>query len=101
MVLLIVGCLVDTISAILVLAPLLLPIAKSYGIDPVHLGVIMIINLEIGLLTPPMGLNLLVASAAFKEPFLLVVRSVLPFIVLMLLALLLITYIPALSLAFV
>lgn len=99
--LLIVGCLVDTVSAILILAPLLVPIAQSYGIDPIHLGIVMIINLEIGLLTPPMGLNLLVASGTFKEPFALVVRSVLPFIALMLFVLILITYIPALSLALI
>lgn len=96
--LILVGCLVDTISAILILAPLLMPIAQSYGIDPVHLGIIMIINLEIGLLTPPMGLNLLVASGTFKEPFSLVMRSVMPFIGLMFLVLLLITFVPSLSL---
>ncbi len=99
--LLLVGCLMDTISALLILGPLIAPIAASYGIHPVHLGIMMVLNLEIGLLTPPMGLNLLVASTTFKEPFTRVVKSVLPFIGLMLLVLLLISFVPQLSLFFV
>jgi len=65
--LLLVGCLFDVISAILILAPLLLVPAVAYGIDPIHFGIIMVINLEIGFLTPPLGLNLIVAMTAFKE----------------------------------
>ncbi len=99
--LLAVGAVMDTISALLILGPMLLPIAESFGIHPVHLGIIMVLNLEIGLLTPPMGINLLVASTAFKEKFGLAVRSVLPFIGLMLLVLLAVSFIPALSLMLV
>ena len=95
--LLVVGCFVDIISAILMLAPILLPIAESYGIDPIHFGIIMIVNLEIGYVTPPMGLNLIIATTAFKEKFLLICRSVLPFIALMLLVLVLVIWFPWLS----
>ena len=82
--LLVVGCLMDVGSAILIFAPLLMPIAKGAGIDPVHLGIIMTANLEIGYLTPPVGLNLIVAMAAFRENFAFICRAVLPFIALML-----------------
>ncbi|MGB1215696.1 MAG: TRAP transporter large permease [Pikeienuella sp.] len=96
--LLAVGCLMDMASAILVLAPLLKQMAAVYGVDPVHLGVIMTVNLEIGLLTPPVGLNLIIAMTAFREPFGLIVRGVLPFIAIMLVGLLVLSFIPALSL---
>ncbi len=96
--LLIIGCLIDIGSAILMLAPLLLPIAMAYGIDPVHFGIIMVVNLEIGYLTPPIGLNLIVAMTAFKEPFLLICRAVVPFILLMLLVLAAVVWFPQLSL---
>jgi C4-dicarboxylate transporter DctM subunit len=99
--LLIVGCLFDVISAILILAPLLLIPAMAYGIDPVHFGIIMVINLEIGFLTPPLGLNLIVAMTAFRENFLTICRAVLPFIALILFVLLLVTFIPDLALMFV
>jgi len=99
--LLLVGCLFDVISAILILAPLLLIPAQSYGIDPIHLGVIMVINLEIGFLTPPLGLNLIVAMTAFKENYLEICKAVIPFVLLILMVLLLVTYIPALALFFV
>lgn len=95
--LLIVGCFVDTMSAIVILAPLLLPMAESYGIDPIHFGIIMVINLEIGLLTPPMGLNLIVAMTAFKASFGTVARGALPFIGLMMMVLMVITFVPAIS----
>ena len=97
--LLLVGCLIDVISAILLLGPILFVAAQAYGISPVHFGIIMIINLEIGLLTPPIGLNLLVAMTAFKQKFSLICRSVLPFIAIMIAVLLLITFVPALSLS--
>ena len=96
--LLIIGCLMEIISAILIMAPILLPVALAYGIDPVHLGIIMVINLEIGLLTPPVGINLVVATSAFKESFLKVTKAVVPFIILMLGVLALVSYVPALSL---
>ncbi|MFP6773587.1 MAG: TRAP transporter large permease subunit [Alphaproteobacteria bacterium] len=95
--LLIVGCFIDIVSAILMLAPILLPIAQSYGIDPIHFGIIMVINLEIGFITPPMGLNLIIAMTAFKENFLLICRSVLPFIAMMLLVLILVSWFPWIS----
>ncbi len=96
--LLAVGCLVDIISAILMLAPLLLPVAMAYGIDPIHFGIIMVVNLEIGYITPPIGLNLIVAMSAFREKFLLICRSVVPFILLMVLVLVAVTWMPGLSL---
>lgn len=96
--LLAIGCLIDIGSAILMLAPILLPVAMAYGIDPIHFGIIMVVNLEIGFLTPPIGLNLIVAMTAFKEPFLLICKAVLPFIALMLLVLAAVTWFPSLSL---
>lgn len=95
--LLLVSCFIDIVSAILMLAPILLPIAMAYGIDPIHFGIIMVVNLEIGFITPPMGLNLIIAMTAFKENFLLICRSVLPFIVMMLLVLILISWFPVIS----
>jgi C4-dicarboxylate transporter DctM subunit len=92
--LLIVGCLFDVISAILILAPLLLIPAMAYGVDPIHFGIIMVINLEIGFLTPPLGLNLIVAMTAFRENFLEICRAVLPFVGLILMVLLIVTYVP-------
>lgn len=82
--LLAVGMLMTIDAAILVLAPLLVPLALAYGYDPVFFGIVMILNLEIGYLTPPVGLNLLVAMGAFKQPFGLLCRAALPFIVIML-----------------
>lgn len=99
--LLVVGCIMDIGSAILVLAPLLTPIAASIGMDKVHFGVMMIANLEIGYLTPPVGLNLFVAMAAFKEPFTVIVRAVIPFIVIMLVWLVIVASWPPLTLYFV
>lgn len=97
--LLIVGCVMDMVSAILILAPVLLALGRVYGIDPVHLGIIMTVNLEIGLLTPPVGINLIVAMTAFREKFSLITRGVLPFIALMIIGLLIVSFVPALSLA--
>ena len=96
--LLVVGCLIDIGSAILMLSGILLPVAMAYGIDPIHFGIIMVVNLEIGFITPPVGLNLIVAMTAFKEDFLLICRAVLPFISLMLAVLILVVFIPELSL---
>lgn len=97
-ILLLAGCVMDVGSAIVILAPLLMPLALVYGVDPVHFGIVMTVNLEIGYITPPVGLNLFVAIAAFKASFSEVCRSVLPFIGVMLLGLVLITAVPALSL---
>lgn len=99
--LLIVGCLMTTGEAILILAPLLAPVAASYGYDKVLFGLIMILNLEIGYLTPPVGLNLIVAMSAFKQPFGLLARAALPFIVLMLLSLVIVIWQPWIAMYFV
>lgn len=96
--LLIVGCLMDIFSAIIVVVPLITPIAAAFGIDPIHLGIIFLANLEIGYLTPPVGINLFISSLKFQKSIVRLYVSVLPFIILLILALLLITYIPELSL---
>ena len=96
-----VGALMDSISAILIIAPLLAPVAIQLGIDPVHLGVVFIVNLEIGYLTPPIGINLFVASLAFKESMGEVIRGVVPFILLMMVGLGVVTYIPTVSMGLV
>lgn len=94
LVLLIMGCFMDTASAITIASPLLKPVADAYGIGVTHLGIIMILNLEIGILTPPLGLNLIVAMTAFREKFGFVCRAVIPFVALMILCLLLVTFQP-------
>jgi C4-dicarboxylate transporter DctM subunit len=99
--LLIVGCLMTTGEAILILAPLLAPVAASYGYDKVLFGLIMILNLEIGYLTPPVGLNLIVAMSAFKQPFALLARAALPFIALMLISLVIVIWQPWIAMYFV
>lgn len=96
--LLLVGCVMDMFSAIMVLGPILQTVAAGYGIDPVHLGIIMTVNLEIGLLTPPVGIHLFIAMTAFREDFWTIVRGVLPFIAVMLVGLLVISFVPFLSL---
>ncbi len=96
--LLVVGCLFDVISAILILAPLLLIPAMAYGIDPIHFGIIMVINLEIGFLTPPLGLNLIVAMTAFRARFGEICLAVLPFISIILFVLMIVTYVPVTAL---
>jgi C4-dicarboxylate transporter DctM subunit len=92
--LLIVGCLMDSNSAILVLAPLLAPAAAAYGYDKVLFGIIMVLNLEIGFLTPPVGLNLIVAMSAFKQSFGLLCRAAVPFILLMMMCLAIVIWQP-------
>jgi tripartite ATP-independent transporter DctM subunit len=97
LILLVVGCLMDIFSAIMVVLPLIIPLGQLYGIDPVHLGVIFIVNLEAGFLTPPVGMNLFLASYRFKKPFAEICRYVLPFLAVRLVVVLLVTYIPTLS----
>ena len=92
-----VGMLMDIFSAIVVVVPLIVPIALGFGVDPYHLGVVFLLNLEIGYLTPPVGLNLFIASFRFNKPITQLYRSVLPFIGLLGLALIIVTYIPSLS----
>ena len=96
--LLIVGCLLDPGSAILVLTPLLAPIAAALGVDLVHFGVIMTVNLAIGMFTPPFGLNIFVAQALFKAPLKSIYPGLVPFIVINVFALVIVTYVPELSL---
>ncbi len=96
--LLIVGSLMDIFSAIIVVVPLILPIANEFGINPVHLGIIFLTNLEIGYCTPPVGLNLFISSFRFKKPVMTLYKSALPFIGIMLVALMIITYWEGLSL---
>jgi C4-dicarboxylate transporter DctM subunit len=93
-----IGCIMDIGSAILILAPVLQPLAAAQGIDPVHFGIIAVVNLEIGYLTPPLGLNLIVAMTVFREGFWTICRAVLPFVGLMLFGLLIVAFVPELSL---
>ena len=97
--LLVVGCMLDIFSALVVVVPLILPIAAAYGVHPVHLGILFLTNLEIGYSTPPVGLNLFIASLRFDKSLLELARASLPFVLLLVLCLLLITYVPYLSLA--
>jgi tripartite ATP-independent transporter DctM subunit len=97
--LLVVGCLMEIYPAIVVEVPLLVPLGLAYGIDPVRLGIIFLANMELGYLTPPVGLNLLMSSYRFKKPVPEVLRSVLPVVAVLTLGVLLITYIPALTTA--
>lgn len=100
-ILLIAGCFMETSSAILIIAPILLPIAMELGIDPIHLGIIMVMNLEIGMITPPLGLNLFVASGLSGMSVLRVAKAALPSAAVLLVALLIVTYVPQISLALV
>lgn len=99
--LLVLGMLLEGYPAIVVLTPLLLPVALEYGIDPLHFGIIFLANLQIGLFLPPLGMNLFIAALRFERPIGEVIRSVVPFFLLLLAAVLLITYLPWLSLALV
>ena len=98
-VLLVAGAFMEPSAIILILAPILFPIASKLGIDPIHLGILLVVNLEIGLITPPVGLNLFVTSAVTGMPLGATVRAAMPWLVLLLLFLILITYVPAISLA--
>jgi C4-dicarboxylate transporter DctM subunit len=93
-----VGCIMDIFSAIIVVVPILVPIAAQFGVDPIHLCIIFLVNLEIGFIHPPLGINLLIASARFKKPIGEMVIATIPFLLLLLFALLVITYWPWLSL---
>ncbi len=99
--LLVAGCLMDIFSAIVIIVPLIIPLGELFGIHPVHLGIIFLANLELGYLTPPVGLNLFLASYRFEEPLVKVYRNVVPFFLVLLATVLLITYVPWFSLAFV
>lgn len=96
--LIVVGALMDIYSAILVIVPLIVPMAAVYGIDPVHLGIVFLANMELGYLMPPMGENLFLSAYRFDQPLTRIYRSTLPYVVILLIAVLLITYVPALTL---
>jgi C4-dicarboxylate transporter, DctM subunit len=96
--LLLVGCMMDIFSATVVVAPLIIPLGLAYGIDPVHLGIIFVANLELGYLTPPVGMNLFLSSYRFDRPLGEVMRSVLPLLAIFAIGVLLITYVPWLTL---
>ena len=95
------GAFLDIFSAIVIMVPLLLPVAVGYDIHPVHLGIIFLANMQIGYFTPPVGMNLFIASYRFKKPLLELYSATWPFMLVLLVALLLITYIPALSLGLI
>jgi C4-dicarboxylate transporter, DctM subunit len=96
--LLIVGCLMDIFSAIIVVVPLILPIAEQFGVNPLHLAIVFLTNLEIGYITPPVGINLFISSFRFNKPVLELYRASIPYLILMMIALIIITYIPWLTL---
>lgn len=96
--LLVVGCLMDIFSAIVVVVPLIVPMAAVFGVNPIHLGIIFLANLELGYLTPPVGMNLFLASYRFEKPLTLVYRMALPFLGILIVGVLLITYVPSLTL---
>jgi tripartite ATP-independent transporter DctM subunit len=96
--LLLLGAMLDIFSALVIMVPLLLPVAVGYGIHPVHLGIIFLANMQIGYFTPPVGMNLFIASYRFKKPLTELYAATLPFLLVLLVALLLITYFPQLSL---
>jgi C4-dicarboxylate transporter, DctM subunit len=95
--LLLVGCLMDVYSAIVVVVPLIVPIGMAFGIDPIHLGIIFLANLELGYLTPPVGMNLFISSYRFRKPLVEVYRASLPMLLVLLIGVLAITYIPVLT----
>lgn len=96
--LLIVGASMDIFSACVVIVPIIVPIAKKYGVDPVHLGIIFLANMELGFITPPVGMSLFISSLKFKKSYPVTIKSILPFFVISIIGLLLITYIPEISL---
>jgi tripartite ATP-independent transporter DctM subunit len=99
--LLVVGCLMDIFSALIIVVPLITPVASAYGINPIHLGIIFLANLQIGALTPPVGMSLFISSLRFERPMSKVVSASLPFIIVLLFVLVIITYVPWFSLALV
>jgi tripartite ATP-independent transporter DctM subunit len=92
------GAMLDIFSALVIMVPLLLPVAVGYGIHPMHLGIIFLANMQVGYFTPPVGMNLFIASYRFKKPLLELYSATLPFMLILLVALAMITYIPVLSL---
>ncbi|MEZ5565798.1 MAG: TRAP transporter large permease [Gammaproteobacteria bacterium] len=97
--LMLIGCILHIYSALVLIVPLILPVASRYGVDPVHLGIIFVATMELGYLLPPIGLNLYISSFRFRRPVLEVCMATLPFMLILLVAVFLIAFIPALSLA--
>lgn len=97
--LLVLGMMLDIFSALVIVVPLILPIATGFGVDPVHLGIIFLANMQIGYCTPPVGMNLFIASYRFDKPVVQLYRAALPFLAVLLLTVLIITYVPWLSMA--
>jgi C4-dicarboxylate transporter DctM subunit len=95
------GMILDIFSAIVIMVPIILPIAIGYGIHPVHLGIIFLANMQIGYITPPVGMNLFISSHRFERPVIEVYRATIPFFIILLISVLLITYVPAISLLLV
>lgn len=99
-VLLLLGAILDIFSALVIMIPLIVPIAMGYGIDPIHLGIIFLANMQIGYFTPPIGMNLFIASYRFDRSIMELYRATIPFMLVLLLALIIITYVPEVSLIF-
>jgi C4-dicarboxylate transporter, DctM subunit len=99
--LLFVGAILDIFSALVIIVPLILPVATSFGVHPVHLGIIFLANMQIGYLTPPVGINLFISSFRFKKPIAEVYNASMPFMIVLLIVLMVITYLPELSLFFI
>jgi C4-dicarboxylate transporter DctM subunit len=96
--LIVIGTFMETISAIIILAPILVPLVKSYGVDPIHFGIILIVTVEIAFLTPPLGVNLFVASSIANIKFEKVAIAILPFVATLIAAMLIVIFFPQLSL---
>jgi TRAP-type C4-dicarboxylate transport system permease large subunit len=95
------GMILDIFSAIVIIVPIILPIAVGYGIHPVHLGIIFLANMQLGYFTPPVGMNLFIASYRFEKPIMTLYRATIPFFFILLVAVLIITYWPTLSLVLI
>ncbi|MCS0543637.1 TRAP transporter large permease subunit, partial [Aeromonas veronii] len=99
-ILLIVGTFLETSAAIIIMAPILLPVTTAVGIDPVHFGIIMVVNLAIGFITPPVGINLFVASNIANLRLEKIVRAIIPFLIILIIDIIIISFVPELSLFF-
>jgi C4-dicarboxylate transporter, DctM subunit len=96
--LLVLGAFLDIFSALVLVVPLILPVAAEYDVEPIHLGMVFLATMQLGYLTPPVGLNLFISSYRFNQPILQVYRATFPFLLILLLAVVVITFVPALSL---
>jgi tripartite ATP-independent transporter DctM subunit len=94
----VIGMFIETSAAIIVLAPILAPVAQHFGIDPVHFGLVMVVNLALGMITPPFGVNLFAACTVARISLDRIIRQLIPFVLVVLACLMVITYVPALSL---